>query len=337
MTEAQTCTVNLNNGQRILECRRGMTLFAALRTHKILLPTGCGARGQCGQCKVRLTGGSANLMTDSEVKLISEEERQQGHRLGCQLRLSEDISVQVRDYVFDAREHAAILTEIIPLTADIKRISFALDAGDAIDHLAGQFVTLSVRIPEAKAQAMRCFSFATQSTVKDRVDIIVKKNPRGLMTPYLFEQARPGDKVTLVGPYGDFYLRPGGSPCVWIAGGSGLSPFLGMIHDLIDDKITRPVHLFYGAVLPGDLYYVDLFNDLARRNPWFRFTPALSGEERTDSCLDYGLVTDVVAKYVSDASASEGYLCGSPGMIGACLKVLTEKGMRRDKIYYDRF
>lgn len=337
MSEVKHCTVDVNHGRHSLDCRQGMTLFAALRTHGILLPTGCGARGQCGQCKVRLLEGPANLFTDNEVRLIGEEERARGYRLGCQLRLSGDVRVDVPAYVFGAKEHAAVLAASIPLTHDIRRFSFTLDAGDTIPHRAGQFVNLSVRIPAAKAQVVRCFSFATQAAVVDTVDIIVRRNPNGVMTPYLFEEAKPGDAFKITAPYGDFYLRDGGSPCVWIAGGSGLAPFLGMVHDLVDREVKRPVHLFFGAVLPEDLYYVDLLNRLSEQHSWFRFTPALSGDRRSDCCRDYGLITDVVARHVADASGSEGYLCGSPGMIAACLKVLSEKGMKRENIFYDRF
>lgn len=336
-SQVKSCVVDINNGAQILECRQGMTLFAALRTHNLLLPTGCGAKGQCGQCKVRLLKGEGGLFTDNEVKLLGEDERAEGHRLACQLRLSGDIAIEVPESVFQAREHEATLTAVTPLTYDIRRFSFALNPGDSIPHRSGQFLTLSVRIPEAKSQVMRCFSFATQSSVTGHVDIIVRRNPKGVLTPYLFEHAAPGDAVKIIAPYGDFYLREGRSPCIWIAGGSGLSPFLGMVHDMIDKKIERPVHLFFGAVMSKDLYYVDLLNNIAQQHDWFQFTPALSGDEQCDCCHDYGLITDVVGRRVDNASDSEGYLCGSPGMIAACLKVLTEKGMPRTKIFYDRF
>lgn len=336
-SDVKTCTVNLNNGRAILNCKQGMTLFAALRAHKLYLPTGCGARGICGQCKVKLASGPADLLTDSEVKLIGEEERAEGYRLGCQLRLAGDIGVTVPEFIFGAAEHPAVLKEITPLTYDIRRFGFELEDGDTLPHRAGQFINLAVTIPEPRARVIRCFSFATPSSVVDRVDIIVRRNPRGTMTPYLFEHAKPGDAMTLIAPFGDFHLRSGDAPCVWIAGGSGLSPFLGMIQDMVDKGVFRPVHLFFGAVKPNDLYYVDLLRGYCEQYPWFRFTPALSGDERCDFCKDYGLITDVVARYLADASESEGYLCGSPGMIGACIKVLVEKGMNRDNIYYDRF
>lgn len=337
MTAVQTCTVDINNGKARLDCRVGMTLFAALRTNKILLPTGCGARGICGQCKVTVTGGAADIFTDSEVKLIPEAERAVGKRLACQFRLIGDVSVQIPEYAFTAKEHTVVLEEIIPLTYDIKRFSFKLPNGESVPHKAGQFLTLVAKIPEPKSQPMRCFSFATPASVVDTVDIIVRRNPKGLMTPFLFEQVKPGDEFKIIAPYGDFYLRDTTAPCVWIAGGSGLSPFLGMVQEMINAGTKRPVHLFFGAVLPKDLYYVQLFQNISAQHDWFRFTPALSGDERCPECTDYGLITDVVAKYVADASGIEAYLCGGPGMIGACIKVLSEKGIDRSRIYYDRF
>ena len=331
------CTIDVNNGKMLLAGKKGMTVFAVFRSHKVLLPTGCGARGACGQCKIVVREGKAGLFTDAEAKLITEGERASGRRLACQIKLTEDLKVEIPEYVFAAREHEATLKDIIPLTHDIKRFSFALQPGDSVPHKAGQFMTLAARIPDKTGVAMRCFSFATQSSITDHVDIIVRENPVGIMTPYLFEKATPGDAFKIIAPYGEFYLRDSESPCIWIAGGSGLSPFLGMLHDMVDSNKPRPVHLFFGAVMPQDLYYVDLLHELARKSDWFRFTPALSGPEQSEYCTDYGLITDVVAKHVGDASHSEGYLCGSPGMIAACLKVLGEKGLPRDKIFFDRF
>lgn len=338
MSEIKQCVVDVNRGKMRLDCRAGMTMFAALRTHGVFLPTGCGARGICGQCKFTLLSGEANPHTDSEMQLIPEEDREAGVRLGCQTRLTSDLSISVPDHVFGAREHAVTIDAVTPLTHDIRRFGLALKPGDRIPHQAGQFVNLIAKIPEPRVQAIRCFSFATPSSVEDRIDIIVRLNPKGVMTPYLFNQAKVGDELKVIAPFGEFRLRDGDAPCVWIAGGSGLSPFLGMLQDMIDKGCdNRRVHLFFGAVKPNDLYYVELFNEMSKTHPWFTFTPALSGDERCAVCQDYGLITDVVRNRVADARGCEGYLCGSPGMIGACITVLTEKGMPREKIYYDRF
>lgn len=338
MADVKTCVVDLNQGRMKLDCRVGMTLFAALRTHQLYLPTGCGARGQCGQCHVMLLRGEANPHTDSERKLIPEDDLAAGKRLGCQLRLSGDISVEVPEPVFHARQFKAKIAEIEVLTHDIRRFSFSFEDGVMVDHVAGQFLNLFVRMPEEKAQVVRCFSFATPPSVRNRLDAIIRLNPKGTMTPYLFNRAKVGDEVTIIAPFGQFRLTDTKAPCIWIAGGSGLSPFIGMLEDLKERGVRdRRIHLFFGAVKPEDLYYVDYFRSLTKENLWFKYTLALSGDIQCPECIDYGLITDIVSKRVETAVGHEGYLCGSPGMIGACIKVLTEKGMRREDIFYDRF
>jgi Na+-transporting NADH:ubiquinone oxidoreductase, subunit NqrF len=339
MGDPKTCMVDINNGTLSLECRQGMTLFANLRVHKKYLPTGCGARGACGQCRVRLLDGAANTLTDNEKQRLSEEDLAKGYRLGCQLRVSGDIKIEVPESVLNAREFKTEVTAITPLTYDIRRFSFKLAAGDRAPHKAGQFLNfIAPSFGEVKGQTIRCFSFSTASTVEDKIDIIVRRTPQGTCTKYMFDYLKVGDPITLIGPFGEFYLRDSDAPCVWIAGGSGLSPFMGMLEDLVNKGITnRKVRLFFGAVKPADLYYVNELKEFSEKHQWFRFIPALSGDERCDFCADYGLVTDVVAQHLPNAEGYEAYLCGGPGMIQACIKTLTAKGVKRENIYFDRF
>lgn len=117
-----------------------------------------------------------------------------------------------------------------------------------------------------------------------------------------------------------------------------MAPFHSILHDLIGRKIRRDVAFFFGARTQADLFYVDELNRFMQENPWFQFIPALSNEpEDSDWKNERGLITDVVARYFPDCSKHEAYLCGSPGMIDSCLKVLTRNGMPKDKIYYDKF
>ena len=339
MAMVKTCVVDVNAGRLALECRQGMTLFAALRTHKVYLPTGCGARGLCGQCRVTLLGGEANAHTDSEKNKLGADELAAGVRLGCQLRLSGDIKVWIPEHVFGAREYQAVAADITPLTRDISRFGFKLAAGDRIPHRAGQFINFVAKpYADVKERAIRCFSLATPSDVEDRIDIIVRRTPNGIGTAYLFDHLKAGDDAAFIAPFGEFCLRDTDAPCVWIAGGSGLAPFLGMFQDLVNKGITnREVTLFFGAVNPEDLYYVDELRAAAAKHPWFRYIPALSGSARCEACADYGLITDVVANRLPDAAGREAYLCGSPGMIGACIKVLVAKGVAQENIFFDRF
>ena len=154
----------------------------------------------------------------------------------------------------------------------------------------------------------------------------------------LITQLSEGDKVNLSGPYGDFYLRGDCDEIIMIAGGSGLAPMKAIILDVLENNIDIKMNFFFGAVTKRDLYYIDYFKDLADKNENFRFIPALSGPAPDDNWDgEVGLITDVVARHIDDGSAMEGYLCGSPGMINACLKVLDGKGVTEDKIFYDKF
>ncbi|MDR1612268.1 MAG: 2Fe-2S iron-sulfur cluster binding domain-containing protein [Planctomycetota bacterium] len=338
MSENNTCAIDIN-GHKTVACRTGLTLFAGLRTQKVFLPTGCGARGVCGQCRVKVVEGETSPPTDNEKGRLKEAELSAGWRLGCQLRLQGDLEIEASSCILHAKEYKTTVASIIPLTYDIRRFSFAPAPGDKVPHRAGQFINFVAKpYGEAKGMTIRCFSFATPASVEDRIDIIVRRTPNGAATTYLFDHLKEGDEATLIGPFGEFRLSDAKAPCIWIAGGSGLSPFVGMLREMLDRGVSdRPVKLFFGAVNERDLYYVGELREFSAKHPWFKYIPALSGGERCEACADYGLITDVVARHISNADQYEAYLCGSPGMIEACIATLGGKGVKRENIYFDRF
>ncbi|MDR0362128.1 MAG: 2Fe-2S iron-sulfur cluster binding domain-containing protein, partial [Planctomycetota bacterium] len=222
MPDKTTCVIDIN-GERTVECRKGLTLFAGLRTNKIFLPTGCGARGACGQCRVKVIEGATPPPTDNEKGKLKEAELEAGWRLGCQLRLQDDLRIEASPAILKAREYKTTVRSITPLTYDIRRFSFSLAPGDAAPHRAGQFLNFAAKpYGDVKGMTIRCFSFATPSSVEDTIDIIVRRTPKGAATTYLFEHLKEGDDATVIGPFGEFYLRDTKVPCIWIAGGSGL-------------------------------------------------------------------------------------------------------------------
>ena len=140
------------------------------------------------------------------------------------------------------------------------------------------------------------------------------------------------------GPYGDFYLRGDCSEIVMIAGGSGLAPIKSIILDVLEKGIDIKMNFFFGAVTKRDLYDLDYFLDLSERHDNFRFIPALSKPSPEDNWDgEVGLITEVVGRFIDDGSDMEGYLCGSPGMINACVNVLATKNIPEEKVYYDKF
>ena len=136
----------------------------------------------------------------------------------------------------------------------------------------------------------------------------------------------------------DFYLRDGADELIFIAGGSGLAPIRSLVLDILEKNLDKKMKFFFGAVRRRDLYYVDFFQELERKYSNFEYIPALSGAAPEDEWEgETGLITDVVARHVPDGVNRQAYLCGSPGMINACVNVLTKIGFDRSAIFFDEF
>jgi Na+-transporting NADH:ubiquinone oxidoreductase subunit F len=162
--------------------------------------------------------------------------------------------------------------------------------------------------------------------------------PGGICTTFLHEHLKEGDEITFAGPFGDFYLHEGGDELIFIAGGSGLAPIRSLVLDILEKNLDKKMKFFFGAVRKRDLYYLDFFRELEAKYDNFTYIPALSGATPEDEWTgDEGLITDVVARHVPDAEGRQAYLCGSPGMINACIQVLTRIGFGRDAIFFDEF
>jgi Na+-transporting NADH:ubiquinone oxidoreductase subunit F len=144
--------------------------------------------------------------------------------------------------------------------------------------------------------------------------------------------------VTFSGPYGEFYLRDTGAPILFIAGGSGMAPILSIVKDMKEKKIDRRAFYFFGAASQKDLFYVKELTQMQDELTRFTFVPALSHEpDDTGWRGERGLITEVVRRHMTDLAGFEAYLCGSPGMINACVTVLKEGGIPEEKIYFDKF
>jgi Na+-transporting NADH:ubiquinone oxidoreductase subunit F len=162
--------------------------------------------------------------------------------------------------------------------------------------------------------------------------------PNGICTTYVFQHLKPGDEVTVNGPYGDFYLRDSDRDIIFVAGGSGMAPVKSILMDMMDRGIRRKATYFFGARSARDLFLVEEMRALEGKLPGFRFVPALSNpdpEDRWDG--ERGLITEVLARHFERLDHHEAYLCGSPGMIDASINVLKSKGLSEELIFYDKF
>jgi Na+-transporting NADH:ubiquinone oxidoreductase subunit F len=283
-----------------------------------------------------LEGGGPVLPT--ELPYLSEEEIGKNVRLSCQVKVKNDIRIRVPDELLAVKEYRTTVERIEELTHDIRGLRFRLPEGERVRFRAGQYVNL-VCPPygELKEKTSRAYSIASVPSDDEAIELIIRLVPNGICTTWVFEHLREGDEATLIGPFGDFFLRETDRQIICIAGGSGLAPIQSIVLDMIERGVDhRVTTFFFGAVKERDLYYVDRFESIAAEHDWFTFLPALSGPEGQTK-YETGLITDVVDRHYDDLSDHEAYLCGSPGMIDACIKVLTGNGMPEERIFYDKF
>ncbi len=332
------CVIDVNDGEKQLTVQGGGDLLRTLGEQKLFLPSACGGRGSCGVCKCRVLDGAGPVLP-TETPYLSEEEIANDVRLSCQVKVKQDIRIAVPEELLAVEEYRTVVESITELTHDIRGVRFRLPEGETIRFKAGQYVNL--RAPaydKVKEPTSRAYSLASAPLDETAVELVIRLVPNGIVTTYVFEHLAEGDEATIIGPFGDFYLRETEREIIFIAGGSGLAPIRSILLDMLEKGIeNRKATFYFGAVSQKDLYYVEEFERIAKEHPWFSFVPALSGREIDPGGYETGLITDVVAGHYDDLGNHEAYLCGSPGMIDACIKVLTEKGMPEELIYYDKF
>lgn len=330
--------INVNNGIRELEVLGGQPLLRALQQEGIFIPSACGGRGSCGLCKVKVIEGGGEYLP-TELPFISEAEREQLIRLSCQVKVKNDVAIEIDEELFYVKEFTTTVEKIRDLTHDIKEVTLRLIEPGEITIKAGQYVQFVVpEYEDMDEEVYRAYSVASPPGDATHVELEIRLVPGGICTTYVHEHLKEGDEVTINGPYGDFFLRDTDAPIIFIAGGSGMAPIKSILLDMEKRQDPRKAQYFFGARSKRDLFLLDEMKALEASIPNFSFVPALSEPLAEDNWEgEIGLITDVVHKNVLDAAASEAYLCGSPGMIDACIKVLTDLGVSEDRIFYDKF
>jgi len=310
------------------------TALNFLSANKIFIPSACGGKATCGYCKVTVTSGGGNIKP-TEEPYLSKEERERGVRLSCQVKVKENISIEIPESMMSAKEYKTVVEEVRDLTYDTKMVRFKLIDPAIMDFKAGQYAQL--RVPGI--EIIRAYSMSHDPKDQSHVEMIIRRVPGGQATTFVHDAMQVGDKITLTGPYGNFYLREETNrDIICIAGGSGKAPIRSIMHYLRDKGMPRKVKYFFGAKTTKDLYYTEEFQNLETRFPNFKYIPALSGstpEEKWDG--ETGLITQVIDRMNGDLSQTEAYLCGSPGMINACVEVLRKHNIKEENIFYDKF
>ena len=221
----------------------------------------------------------------------------------------------------------------------MKRFRFELKDPPSITFTAGQYVQLLCpRYKGSSEEVYRAYSIASKPRQNTMIDLIIRRVPNGICTTWCFDILKEGDPVRLNGPYGDFRLSDTNLPMVFIAGGSGMAPFVSILGAMQNGQSQRAVRYFFGGNTVRDLCLQAQMKEFENVLPDFKFVPVVARPAENEKWSGQtGLVTEAVQRSFNDLSGHEGYLCGSPGMIDASIKVLRAMGMPQDKIYFDKF
>jgi Na+-transporting NADH:ubiquinone oxidoreductase subunit F len=337
LTDYGPCTVLINDKKQ-LTVQGGQSLLSVLVGEKIFIPSACGGRGTCGLCKLKVLEGAGTLLP-TEEPYLNNEERASSVRLSCQVKVRNNLKIQVPEELFNIREFTCKCVEIADLTQDIKQFRFELVEPDVIDYVPGQYVQLLTPVYEKSSEEVyRAYSISSDPADKHNIELIIRLVPGGICTTYCFEYLKIGDEVKLNGPYGRFHLTDNDSPIIFIAGGSGMAPIKCMLHYMKNTNCKRRAVFFFGANKAKELFELDLMKQFENDLVDFRFIPAVTAPDPDEKWQGQtGLITEVVRRNVKNAADHEAYLCGSPGMVDAAVKVLVELGLAEDKIFYDKF
>ncbi|MGQ9670944.1 MAG: NADH:ubiquinone reductase (Na(+)-transporting) subunit F [Desulfosoma sp.] len=332
------CRITINEGAKEFTVKGGGRLLSTLMDQGVFIPSACGGRGSCGLCKVTVLEGGGPILP-TETPYMNDEELRRGTRLSCQVRLRGDVRLEIPEAFFLIKEFRTQVVGLKPLTPFIKEVHLKLIEPQEIVFKPGQFIQFQVPEYEGSSEPVyRAYSIASPASLNTEIKLVVTRVERGIATTYIHDILKVGEGVIINGPYGDFYLRRSDRPMVMIGTGSGLAPLMSILYQMAEEPIDRPCTLYFGVRSQQDLFYQDEIHGLMRALPRFRYVPVLS-EPSLENHWDgeTGLVTDAVARDVTDGSQLEAYLCGNPLMINAAVKLLTAKGVTEDRIFFDKF
>jgi Na+-transporting NADH:ubiquinone oxidoreductase subunit F len=328
----------INDGARVIFSEPGRPLLFALMSERIFIPSACGGRAGCGQCKVRVLSGAAGYAAE-ELPLIPEKDRKRGVHLACQVRIGAETRVEIPETSLRARQYKTRVTSFRDLAPDMREVTLALTGPDRMPFKAGQYVQFLIPGTEQDAQPVyRAYSIASAPSSPGLLTLVFGRIPGGVCTSYVFERLRVSDEVAVNGPFGEFYLRDSPRDIIFVAGGSGMAPLRGMLMDSVEKHVTRGITYYFAARTAEDLFYVDEMRALERDLSRFRFVPVLSNPRPKDGWQgEKGGIASALNRLLPARAGYDAYLCGSPGMIDASMSVLRARGLPEELIFYDKF
>lgn len=319
---------------RFIDCAENETIADAAYQARINIPFDC-RDGACGTCKSFCDAGD---FTEGDYvdEALSPDEAAEGYILACQTKPLTDMVVQIASTSEMAKtgvsEFAGEVAALDRLSDSTFKLSVKLDDPSALHFLAGQYINITV----PGSSEHRSYSFS--SDVSDELaTFLIKHTPGGLMSTYLDERAAVGDRLTMAGPVGSFFLREPLDPILLLAGGTGLAPIMAILEKLSRDELLDvPVRLIYGATFDHDLVELERLDAFRDKLPDFDYTTVVADPESSHERRGY--VTDHmdISEHLHDGDA-DVYLCGPPPMVEAVRKYLDGQETPPRNFYFEKF
>ena len=365
------------NGERKITVPAGGKLLQTLAGQDIFLSSACGGGGSCAQCKCIVESGGGEMLPTEEAH-FTRRDASEGWRLSCQTPVKQDMKIRVPEEVFGVKKWECTVESNHNVATFIKELTLRLPEGESVDFRAGGYVQLECPphevaykdfhiqdefradwdkfnlwrfVSRVNEPVVRAYSMANYPGEKGIVKFNIRvaspppkggdNIPPGKMSSWVFN-LKPGDKVTVYGPFGEFFAKETDNEMVFI-GGAGMAPMRSHIFDQLKRlKSKRKISFWYGARSLREAFYVEEFDQLAKENPNFTWTLALSDPLPEDNWTGpTGFIHNVLYEnYLKDHPAPEDcefYMCGPPVMNAAVIKMLTDLGVERDSIFLDDF
>ncbi len=368
----------LINDQKTIEVPAGGKLLGALSDAGIFVSSACGGGGTCAQCLVKVRDGGGDILA-TERTHINNREAREGCRLSCQVAVKQNMSVEVPPEAFETKRWTCTVKSNHNVATFIKELVLELPVGEDVDFKPGGYIQIECPphvvaykdfeieteyrddwdkfdvwryVSTVDAEVVRAYSMANYPGEKGVIMLNVRvaspppraaeNTPPGKMSSYIFS-LKPGDKVEISGPYGEFFIKDTQAEMVYIGGGAGMAPPRSHIFELFKERRSdRKVSYWYGGRSKRELFYVDQFEQIAHDFPNFSFHIALSEPLPEDQWTgDVGFIHQVLYdNYLKDHPAPEDieyYICGPPMMNQAVFKLLDDLGVEPDNIAFDDF
>lgn len=371
-------TIAINDDPKLtLSVPMGGKLLNALADNEIYIPSACGGQGTCGQCKVVIKEGGGDLL-DTERAKLNRQQINANYRLSCQIAVKGDMSLSLPPELFAIRTWDCTVRSNRSVATFIKELVLELPPGEDMEFRAGGYVQINVPphtvrysdfdieeqfrpewdkynlwryVSTVDEPVMRAYSMANYPDEKGIIMLNVRiaspppsdpDAPPGKVSSYIYN-LKPGDKVSISGPYGEFFARETTNEMIFVGGGSGMAPMRSHIFDQLKRLHSkRKISYWYGARSLGEVFYAEDFDRLAQEHDNFRWVIGLSSPLPEDNWTGpVGFIHQILYdQYLKDHPAPEDceyYLCGPPVMIDAVVNMLINLGVDSKNILFDKF